>query len=329
MRSRTLRLAALVVLACGLTAACGKYSISNIRSLKAFSDANGLYKKGEYKNAIARYEDAVRLNPEQGLVYFFLGHSNDMLWKAGKKGQPENDAYMQKAVENYRLAIDKLANSTEPKAAEVRKLAYEYLIQAYGPEKLADFSQAEPIAKQLLAMDTNDPVNYQYLGTLYEGQGRYAEAEAQFKKAIELRPNDAAGYAVLAGFYNRQGEFEKTMQAWNDRANKEPNNPAAWQTIATFYWEKVFRDKTLRVAKAKEYTQLGLEAVDKALALNSEYYEANSFKNILMKQMAAYVPDLKQRQKLLDDSEVYYKKALELQKKQNEGGGQTPAGKGK
>ena len=236
---------------------------------------------------------------------------------------------MQKAVENYRLAIDKLADSTEPKAAEVRKLAYEYLIQAYGPEKLADFSQAEPIAKQLLAMDTNDPVNYQYLGTLYEGQGRFQEAEAQFRKAIDLRPNDAAGYAVLAGFYNRQGDFEKTMQAWNERANKEPNNPAAWQTIATFYWEKVFRDKRLSVAKAKEYTQLGLDAVDKALALNSEYYEANSFKNILMKQMAQYEKDPKKQKELIDDSDVYFKKALELQKKQNEGIAAAGAGKGK
>jgi hypothetical protein len=48
-----------------------------------------------------------------------------------------------------------------------------------------------------------------------------------------------------------------------------------------------------------------------------------------MKQMANYEPDLKKRQKLLDDSDVYYKKALEVQKKQNETAGSTPAGKGK
>jgi len=329
MRVRSLTLAVVVLVAGALTGACGKYSISNIRSLKAFSDGNNLYKKGEYKNAIARYEDAVRLNPDQGLVYFFLGHANGMLYKSSKKGQPENDAYLTRAIENYRLTIDKLANSQEVKAPEVRKLAYEYLIDAYGPEKLNDFSQAEPIAKQLIAMEPNEPLNYQSLGRLYEERGRYDEAEAAFKKAIELRPNDPAGYGALAGYYNKQGDFEKTMQAWNDRAAKEPNSPAAWQMVATYYWDKVFRDKTLPAPKAKEYTRLGLEAVDKALALNSEYFEANSFKNILMKQMMHYEKDPKKQKELLDESEVYRNKALELQKKQNEGIAAATKGTGK
>jgi len=326
MRFRSLTLAVVVLVAGALTAACGKYSISNIRSLKAFSDGNNLYKKGEYKNAIARYEDAVRLNPDQGLVYFFLGHANGMLYKTSKKGQPENDQYLTRAIENYRLTIDKLANSQEVKAPEVRKLAYEYLIDAYGPEKLNDFTQAEPLAKQLITMEPNEPLNYQNLGRLYEERGRYDEAEAAFKKAIDLRPNDPAGYAALAGYYNKQGDFEKTMQAWNDRAAKEPNSPSSWQMIATYYWDKVNRDKTLPAPKAKQYVQLGLEAVDKALALNSEYFEANSFKNILMKQMVHYEKDPKKQKQLLDESDVYYKKAIELQKKQNAGAATTAQG---
>jgi tetratricopeptide (TPR) repeat protein len=252
-----------------------------------------------------------------------------MLYKASKKGQAENDAYLTKAIENYRLAIDKLGNSQEVKAPEVRKLAYEYLIDAYGPEKLNDFTQAEPLAKQLITMEPNEPLNYQNLGRLYEERGRYDEAEANFRKAIDLRPNDPAGYAALAGYYNRQGDFEKTMQAWNDRAAKEPNSPASWQMIASYYWSKVFQDKTLPAPKAKEYTQLGLDAVDKALALNPEYFEANSYKNILMKQMMHYEKDPKKQKQLLDDSEVYRNKALELQKKQNEGAGPgAPGAKG-
>ena len=327
MRLRSLRFAAVLLVAGSLAAGCGKYSISTIRSLKAFSDGNNLYKKGEYKQAIARYEDAVRLNPDQGLVYFFLGHANGMLYKTSKKGQAENDQFLTRAIENYRLTIDKLANSQEAKAPEVRKLAYEYLIDAFGPEKLNDFTQAEPLAKQLITMEPNEPLNHQNLGRLYEERGRYEEAEAAFKKAIEIRPNDPAGYAALANFYNKQGDFEKTMQAWNDRAAKEPNSPASWQMVATYYFDKVNRDKSLPAPKAKQYTQLGLEAVDKALALNSEYFEANSYKNILMKQMMRYEKDPKKQKELLDESDVYFKKAMEL-KRQQEGAAAT-AGKGK
>lgn len=321
MNFRSVRLAAIALVVAVGAAGCGKYSISNIRSLKAFSDGNQAYKKNDYRTAITRYEDAVRLNPEQGLVYFFLGHANDMLYKPAKKGDPANDEHIRKAVENYRLAIDKLANSTEPKAAEVRKLAFEYLIAAYGPDKLADFSKVEPIARQLIDMEPNEPSRYQMLGKLYQDQGRYQEAEAQFLKAIELRPQDASGYAALANFYNQQGLFEKSMEAWYKRAEAEPNNPEAWQMIAHYYWEKSFRDKTLPAPKIKEYTIKGLEAVDKALALNSEYFQAVAFKNILMKQQARYEKDPAVQKRLLEESNIYEKKANELNAKQNAGAG--------
>ena len=83
-------------------AGCGKYSISNIRSLKAFQDANALYKKGEYSRAALRYTDAVTLNPDLGFAYFFLGNSYDNLYKPGRRGEAENDANLPKAAENYR-----------------------------------------------------------------------------------------------------------------------------------------------------------------------------------------------------------------------------------
>ena len=92
-------------------AGCGRYSISNIRSLKAFQDANNLYKKAEYKAAIEKYEKSIHFNPELGFAYFFLGNSYDNLYKPAKKGEPENDANLTKAADNYRIAIQKLASS--------------------------------------------------------------------------------------------------------------------------------------------------------------------------------------------------------------------------
>ena len=61
MHSR-FRLAGAVMLVGSLAVAfagCGQYSISNIRALKAFKDANDLYKKSEFKAAAAGYEDDI------------------------------------------------------------------------------------------------------------------------------------------------------------------------------------------------------------------------------------------------------------------------------
>ena len=327
MRARFIQVAVLVAAVSVGAAGCGKYSISNIRSLKAFQDANALYKKGEYSRAAARYTDAVTLNPELGFAYFFLGNSYDNLYTPGRRGEPENDANLPKAAENYRLAVEKLSASTDPKEKEIRKLAFEYLIAVYGPDKLNDFSKAEPVAKQLISLDPNEPTSYHLLGRMYEDVGRYEEAEEMLQKAISLRPNDALGYALLAGYYNRQGQFEKTIEAWKTRAKAEPSNPEAWHTIAVYYFEKVHRDTAWvkdNRAKALEYVIDGIESENKALALNAQYFEALSYKNILLRQQAYFEKDPAKQKQLLQEADVLKAKAEDLQKKQNAAAGQAP-----
>jgi hypothetical protein len=76
MQVRFTRLAVLVVALSAAAAGCGKYSISNIRSAKAFQDANALYTRGDYAGAAVKYQDSITLNPDLGFAYFFLGHSH-------------------------------------------------------------------------------------------------------------------------------------------------------------------------------------------------------------------------------------------------------------
>lgn len=313
----------MVVLIAGLslaTAACGRYSISSIRSAKAFQDGLGKYTGGDFKGAASDFEEAVRLNPDFGFSYFFLGNSYDKVYRPTRKGDAENDVNLTKAVENYRKAIEHLKTSAEPQAAQFLNLSYQYLIAAYGSDRLNDFPQAEVAAKELIASTPDEPGNYQALARLYQEQGRNDEAEAMFKKAAEVKPNDPIGYQMLANFYNQQGDFDKTLAAFQKRADIEPNNPEAWHTMGTFYYEKVLRDTRLALPTAKNYLLSGLQAEDKALALNSEYYEAVSYKNMLLALQANKESDPAVKKRLLNEASGYYQKALELRKKQDAGG---------
>ena len=316
--------ARVLLLAVGLSigsAACGQYSISNIRALKAFKEANELYRKGDYKNAIDSYERALQYNPDfWGITYFFIGNSYDQLYKPAKKGQPENDAYIQKAVDNYKLAIQKIKD-TDQEGPKFRKLAREWLVAAYGVNKLNDVSQAEPVVRELIANNPDEPSNYLAMGNLYEEVGRVEEAEAQFKKAIEVKPNDPSVYESLAGFYNRQGKFELTIDAFQQRANLEPSNPEAWHVIGSYYQDKIFQEekfkpKRIKDAVLRDYAIKGIAAEDKALAINPNYYEAVTFKNILLRMQAAYEKDPAYQKRLIAEADVLYARALELQKSQ-------------
>ena len=58
-------LAVVVVVGLGSAATgCGKYSYNNMRAMKAFKDANNSYQAQDWKKAVARYEDAIKANPD-------------------------------------------------------------------------------------------------------------------------------------------------------------------------------------------------------------------------------------------------------------------------
>lgn len=295
-------------------AGCGRYSIANLKAKKSFNEANGLYARGDFRQAAVKYGEVIadpsviERDPNLGAAYFYLGNSHDNLYKPARKGEAENDEHLQKAVENYTLASEKAGDPL------IRKRAIEYLIAAYAPEKLNTPEKSEALVQKLIEMDPNDPANYHVMGKVYEDAGRMEEAEAAYRKAVELNPQVSENYQILAGFYNRQGDFEKTLAAMAERAKIDSNNPEAHHQQSVWYWEKVNKDYTLPRAKKIEYLQAGLAAEDKALALNPDYLEAVVYKGLLLRQQALVETDRAKIAALIREADQLQQRAMALQK---------------
>src|SRR5690349_2920142 len=163
------RFTRMIVLIVGLSlaaTACGRYSIGSIRSSKAFKDGLEQYQKADYRGAAESFERSTQLSPDfqlAGFAYFYEGNSYDKMYRPTRKGEADNDVNLEKAVENYRKAIEKLASSDLPQAGQFRNLSFQYLVAAYGSDRLNDFSKAEAVAKELIAAEPNEPTNYQAL----------------------------------------------------------------------------------------------------------------------------------------------------------------------
>jgi tetratricopeptide (TPR) repeat protein len=303
-----------IALAVG-TAGCGKYSFSSLRAKKAYIEANDLYRAQDWRRAVERYEVAANSDPKLPGVFFFLGNSYDNLYKPGMPDDPENKGFIDKAIANYRKAAEVDADPL------MRQRAMEYLVAAYGPDKLNDPSQQEPIVKQLIDANPTEPTNYFALSKIYEDAGRYEEAEQALLKAKEIKPNDPVVYTTLSGFYNRQGDFEKTMDPLHQAANLTPDSPQGFHLVATYYEEKVRKDHRLPPAQAKEYVLKGIEAEDKALALNKDYIDAMVYKNILLRHQAKFETDRARQTQLLKEADDLRNKAMDLSKKKATGQG--------
>jgi tetratricopeptide (TPR) repeat protein len=291
------------------SAACGKYSYGSLVAKKSFQDANTQYAAQSWEEAAEKYEEVLHSDPNFAQAHFYLANSYDNMYKPGRKGEAENDAHMQKAIEHYKIAAE-----TDPNPA-TRKLALQYLVAAYGSDKLADPSQAEPIVKRMIELEPNEPTNYFGLSKLYQDAGRYEEAEQALMKAKEVKPDDPVVYTTLSGYYNSQGDFGKTIENLEKAAELDPKNPQGFHLIATFFEEKVRKDFRLTPAEKKEYSIRGIAAEDKALELNPNYVDAMIVKNILLRHQAnAETKDPARQKQLIQQADELRTKAIALQK---------------
>ncbi|MGE3956754.1 MAG: tetratricopeptide repeat protein [Vicinamibacterales bacterium] len=306
-------LASAAVLALSISVGCSQ--VGQVQAKRSFKSANAAYQSQDYRKAANLYEETLKEDPNLAMAYFFLGNSYDNLYRPSKAGEPENDALLKKAVENYKLCAEKLGNSQIEDEKKLAKLSLEYLVAAYGVDKLNDPAEAEPVLIKMIEMEPTEPSNYAVLAKIYEDAGLYDDAEKVLNMSKAAKPKDASVYLQLAGFYNRQGRFDKTIESLNQRAEIEPNNPEAFQTIAGYYWDETRGDSTLTEAQKKEYIAKGLEAVDKAISLKSDYVEAITFRGLLLRLQANVEKDPAKQQALLKEATELSDKANELRKK--------------
>jgi tetratricopeptide (TPR) repeat protein len=306
--------------------ATGCNQFNALKGKMAFKEANQLYAAQNYPAAARKYEEALEIGCGEGdcvpaelaYSYFFLANSYDNMYRPIRKGEAENDAYLQKAVENYKKAAELSPDD------QYKMRALQYLVQAHGADKLDAPAEAEPIVARLIAMDPNDATNYFQLSRLYEDSGDFEKAEAQLIKASEVRPNDPDVYAQLARFYEARGEFEKQIAALEARAARQPESPEAQHTIAATYYNKVClpsRPQCAPVAaktpaERQKYIAAGLEAENKALALRADYVDAMVFKNLLLRSQAFLETNKARQDALIAEAEKLLQEAQEIQKRQ-------------
>ena len=312
-RSSAVYLALFVGLSVTL-AGCGYFN--QVRAMKAFKDGNKAYAGSDWRAAAEKYEEAAELSARVPdcewcpAIYFYLGNSYDNMYRPARRGEPANDELLNKAVANYKLASEKLTEETQPK----RSLALDFLVAAYGPDKLADPTAAEPVVQRMIELAPNEPTNYFQLAKIYEDSGEYQLAEEQYLKGRDARPNDPTVYMTVGGYYNRQGDFEKLVENLRKRIELEPQNPEAHYILATYHWDKASRDFRLSDAEKKKLVLDGIEAVDKALEIKPDYVEAMTYKGLLLRTQALVEKDPALQQRLIREGTALGDKANEMRK---------------
>ena len=300
---------------------CGQFG--KLKASKHFKDANALYAQQDYRGASQEYKSAIEADPNLNEAYFFLANSYDNLYKPARKGNPLNDSYLQDALKNYKIASEKLVDE-KPETKLLRKRTLQFMAALYAKDKLNQPDEAEPVVKQLIAMEPTDTGSYFALVRIYEDAGKVDDAEEILKQAQAAAPDKADVWSQSAQFYNRKGEFDRAMDSFQRITQIDQKNPQNYYQMAVYYEEKVRKDFTIKPAQAQDYLAKGVEAINKALELRPDYFEALTYKGLLLRQQARLEKSGPKQQDLIKQADELQKKALEVRNLQQKGAAAAP-----
>jgi tetratricopeptide (TPR) repeat protein len=323
MKIRNLALVTSALLTLTFGAGCNR-----VRAKAAFKDGNKNYKEEKFKEAIKAYEQAVEFEPDYAEALFYLANSYQALYRPGKD-DAENVARLDKAIEFYKRALEANKGST-PNQKTVHTNTLAALTGIYSEAPKQDFKLAFEYGNQLVQEHPNDTKNLYALAGLYERFDKIDDAEATYKKVTELNPKDVKACGALAAFYNKPREdwggrskFDQAIEVLERCAAIDPNDASGYYKVATFFWDKAYRDPSLNDQQKNEYADKGLEAVDKAVKIKPDYWEALISKGLLFRVKASTSKNPKQRQEYLEQAANIQKLALDLRKQQQAASGEA------
>lgn len=189
------------------------------------------------------------------------------------------------------------------------------------PKDVEYATQAINAFKEYLKYFPDDPKVNEYLITMYLNAERMDDAIGYFEDHLKKNPNDVETMQKLAFIYAKAGKFDDAFRWYQNRTHVEPNNPEAWYTVGVICWERVYKFMDVPAEEKARLIDVGMDALNKAIQINSKYSEAYLYINLLYREKAKLispdpntVPDDKvaEYNGYLDKAKEYAEKARQL-----------------
>ena len=167
--------------------------------------------------------------------------------------------------------------------------------------------------------DTREKTEKFYLSFL-DSAGEKDKAVAYLEKQLASRPNDLALINQIATLYQKKGDFTKALEYFEKRANMDPTNKEAWYTLGVNCWARSYKGGFEVSQEERELVvDKGINALDKALAIDPNYFDALSYINLIYREKAkalTTVGKTAEAGQAYAKADEYQKRAIELRKSQ-------------
>lgn len=154
----------------------------------------------------------------------------------------------------------------------------------------------------------------EYLMTTYVNTKKYDDAIAYIDRKIAEDP-EASGnlqrYKIT--ILTQAGRID---QAWQlAQRHQGPDRHEVLYTVGVSAWDKAYNDPTFDSATREKIVDTGLTALEQALKVKPDYFEAMAYYNLLFREKAKLATDANKRMEYIALADEWAKKATDLRKK--------------
>ena len=158
----------------------------------------------------------------------------------------------------------------------------------------------------------------EFLVSMYLATERYDDAIAFYQGLVKENPKDVKAMQSLAQMYFKKGDVQNALQWLRKRLDAE-TSPAAKAEVYYFIgvqaWDRSYNFPDIPLDERGRIVDEGIDALNKALQIKPDYFEALSYLNLLYREKAKIDPDPAKKQEYTDTANRYLAQALELRKK--------------
>jgi tetratricopeptide (TPR) repeat protein len=230
-----------------------------------------------------------------------------------------NDAYTREewatALQHYKKA-EELDNSFP----ELDRMIGYSLIGLYVPEdkSVANVKNADAAAvklRQYLAKKPEDRIAREALINLYLNADRITEAIGYFQEWLKTHPNDLEAVRSVATLYAKQGDFNQSLNWYAKITMLDARNPEAFYTYGVVCYEKIAKNPPADIGERLAIIEKGKVALQRAIQLKADYFEAMVYYSLLFRQQAPLETDPVKQQQLVAEANRIRDEAIAIVRK--------------
>ncbi|MFN2385135.1 MAG: tetratricopeptide repeat protein [Thermoanaerobaculia bacterium] len=162
--------------------------------------------------------------------------------------------------------------------------------------------------------------------SMYLATERYDEAVGFYQAMLKEDPKDTRAMGSMASIYFKRGDFDQGVEWLKRRIAAEPpdTRPEVYHLIGAQAWDRSYNYPNIDPMERARIVDQGLEALNEAMKLRPDYFEALSYINLLYREKAKMETDPVRQQEYIAQADQYRAQAMEMRKKALAAAAPTP-----